>query len=109
MINYLAMKGIGVDRAAPYTLEQNGITERTNRTLLDMTRSMLKHAGLPAQFWGEAVTAAADIGNHTGRRKSEMKTQLELLTGRKPYVGHFRTFWVPSYGTRTETTSSQVG
>ena len=50
MVNYLNMKGIGVHRAAPYTPEQNYVAERTNRTVLDMARSMLSHAGMSAQF-----------------------------------------------------------
>ena len=92
MLNYLSLKGNGVRRAAPYTPEQNGVTQRTKRTVIDMARSMLSHSGLSAQFWGEAVTPAADICNHVGTRKCGMKTPLELLTGKKPYVGHFRTF-----------------
>ena len=92
MLNYLAMKGICVGRSAPYTPEQNGIAERTNRTVMDMARSMLSHGGMSAQFWGEAVATATDICNHVGLRKSGMKTALELLTGTKPFIGHFRTF-----------------
>lgn len=89
MVNYLTMKGIGVYRAAPYTPEQNGVAERTNRTVLDMARSMLRHAGMSAQFWGEAVATATDIRNHIGIRRSSVLTPLELLTGKIPYIGNF--------------------
>jgi len=34
----------------PYTPQQNGITKRKNRTILDMIRIMLKEKGLPKQF-----------------------------------------------------------
>ena len=92
MLNYFSMMGIIVRRAATYTPEQNRVAERTNRTVMDMARSMPSHSGLSAQFWGEAVTTAADICTHVGTRECGMKTPLELLTGKKPYVGHFKTF-----------------
>ena len=69
MLNYLSMKGIGVRRSAPYTPEQNGAAERTNRTVREMARYILSQSGLSAPFWGEAVTTTADICNHAGRRK----------------------------------------
>jgi len=31
------------------------VTERKNRTILDMARSMLKSQKLPKEFWAEAV------------------------------------------------------
>ena len=38
---------------APYTPQHNGLAERRNKTLLDMTRSMLKEKKLPHVLWGE--------------------------------------------------------
>lgn len=56
-------KGVELEVISPYTTQHNGLAERRNRTLLEMTRCMLKGKGLPNCFWGEAVTKAAFILN----------------------------------------------
>jgi transposase InsO family protein len=38
---YLEEEGIKHEFSAPYTPRQNGVVERKNRTLIDMTRTML--------------------------------------------------------------------
>ena len=43
-------KGIARQLAIPYTPQQNGATERRNRTLFDMVRSMMAQANLPISF-----------------------------------------------------------
>ena len=98
MVNYLNIKSIGVNRAAPYTPEQNGVAERTNRTVLDMARSMLSHAGMSAQFWGEAVTTATDIRNHIGIRKSSMLTP--IAHRKETLCWGFSHIRLSDYGTR---------
>ena len=43
----------------PGTPQRNGVSERRNRTLLDMVRSMMSLIGLPLSFWGYALEIAA--------------------------------------------------
>ncbi|XP_074283797.1 uncharacterized protein LOC141608335 [Silene latifolia] len=45
--------GIGHNFCAPRTPQQNGVVERMNRTLEDMTRSMLLCSELPRNFWAD--------------------------------------------------------
>ena len=47
---YCDEKGITKQLAIPYTSQQNGAAERSNRTLLDMVRSMMVQAKLPISF-----------------------------------------------------------
>ena len=61
--NYLESQGIEQRRLPPYSPEQNGMAERTNRTLVECARSMLLHSKLRMQFWAEAISFAADIRN----------------------------------------------
>ena len=44
----------------------NGVSERRNRTLLDMVRSMMSLTDIPLSFWGYALETAAFtlIGHH---------------------------------------------
>ena len=41
------------------TPQHNGVSERHNRTLLDMMRSMMPLTDLPLSFWGYALETAA--------------------------------------------------
>lgn len=38
---------------ARYTPRHDGIVERTNQTIMNVTRSLLKEKNLPNGFWGE--------------------------------------------------------
>jgi hypothetical protein len=46
-LEYLAEEGIIREVSAPYSQQQNGISERCNCTVLDPARSILKDAGMP--------------------------------------------------------------
>jgi transposase InsO family protein len=54
-------KGIARQLTILYTPQQNGVTERRNKTLFDMVRSMMMHANLPIFFWGDALLTAVYI------------------------------------------------
>ena len=84
----------GVDQnfLAPRTPQQNGVVERKNRTLEDMTRTMLIASGLPKNFWAEALNTSCYIINRCMIRPILNKTPYELLKGRKPNIMHLRTF-----------------
>lgn len=49
----------------PKTPQLNELAERINRTLAERVRSMLSHAKLTKDFWGEVVVAAAYILNRS--------------------------------------------
>ncbi|KAK9018726.1 hypothetical protein V6N11_033773 [Hibiscus sabdariffa] len=51
--------GIVSQLTPPGTPQWNGVSERRNRTLLDMVRSMMSHTDLPTSFWGYALETAA--------------------------------------------------
>ena len=85
-------KGIVHEVVAPYTPQQNGTAERKNRTILDMTRSMLKTKSLPKKFWGEAVCTAVYILNRSPTKRLQDMTPEEAWSGHKQNVSHFRIF-----------------
>lgn len=55
---YCEEGGIQRHFSAPYSPQQNGVVERRNRTLIEMSRSLLKEMKMPNCFWGEAVRHA---------------------------------------------------
>ena len=68
---------------APYTPQQNGVTERKNRTLKDMINSMLNSSGAPHNLWGEALLAANTILNRIPHKKTN-QSPYEIWKGRLP-------------------------
>ena len=52
--------GIQKQLTAPYTPKQNGVAERKNRTIVEMTQRLLKAQGLPNYFSGEVVATAVN-------------------------------------------------
>ena len=50
----------------PGTPQHNGVSERHNRTLLDIVQSMMSLTDLPLSFWGYALETAAFMlkGHH---------------------------------------------
>ncbi|GJT86664.1 retrovirus-related pol polyprotein from transposon TNT 1-94 [Tanacetum coccineum] len=51
-------RGVSQNFSSPYTLEQNGIAKRNNKTLIEATRTMLNGSILPKHFWTEAFRIA---------------------------------------------------
>ena len=85
-------EGIRHQLSTPYTPQQNGLSERKNRSLLNMARSMLQLAGLSHKFWEEAVGTACYIQNRGFHRSLGMTTPFELWHGHKPNLDNLRIF-----------------
>jgi len=83
--------------SAPRTPQQNGVVERKNRTLEDMTRIMLIASGLPRYFSAEALNTSCYIINHCMIRPILNKTPYELFKGGKPNIVHLRLFGCKCY------------
>ena len=89
---YFADQGVQRQLTTPYSPQQNGVVERRNQTIVGMARSLMKAKGVPAQFWGEAVTTAVYLLNRSTTKSVVKMTPYESWCGRRPYVRHFRTF-----------------
>ncbi|GJV31762.1 zinc finger, CCHC-type containing protein [Tanacetum coccineum] len=61
--SYFQSVGIIHQTTAPYTPQQNGVSERKNRALKEMVNSMLSYSGLSEGFWGEAMLTACYLLN----------------------------------------------
>jgi hypothetical protein len=89
-------KGIHRQLTIPETLQQNGVAERRNRTLLEMVRSMMAQAYLPISFWGDALMAVAYILNRVPS-KSVPSTPYEFWFGKKPDLSNLRPWGCVGY------------
>ena len=79
----------------PGTPQRNGVSERRNRTLLDMVRSMMSQSDLPLSFWGFALESAALTLNRVPS-KSVAKTPYEMWYGKSPNLS-----WLKIWGCDT--------
>ena len=95
--DYCSNNGIRRHLTAPYTPQQNGVVERRNRTLMEMTRNMLKAMNVPNYMWGEAVRHATYLINRVPTRALKNQTPYESFKGRKPSIGHIRVFGCLAY------------
>ncbi|KAK3121821.1 hypothetical protein QOZ80_8BG0661360 [Eleusine coracana subsp. coracana] len=90
-VKYCTDKGIQ-RHSASYTLQQNGVVERRNQTVVAMARALLKQRGMPADYWGEAVMTAIHLLNRSPTKALDGMTPYEAWHGRKPAVGYLRVF-----------------
>nr|CAH66624.1 OSIGBa0115A19.5 [Oryza sativa] len=96
-MDYCADHGMRRELTAPYSPQQNGVVERRNQTVVAAARSMLKAAGMPACFWGEAVVAAVYVLNRSPTKALNGVTPHEAWHGRRPSVEHLRVFGCVGY------------
>ena len=96
---YLKSKGIHHQLSVAHSPEQNGVVERRmNRTLVESARSMIAHAGLPNNYWAEAVATAAYLRSRTPTTAfKEKATPYKQWYRRKPKVSHLRVFGCMAY------------
>ncbi|KAL4290711.1 hypothetical protein GQ457_14G023780 [Hibiscus cannabinus] len=69
--------GIEHQLTVPYTPEQNGVSERRNRSIMEMARCMLHEKELPKTFWAEAANTSVFLQNHLPTKALKDKTPFE--------------------------------
>nr|GFC03514.1 retrovirus-related Pol polyprotein from transposon TNT 1-94 [Tanacetum cinerariifolium] len=89
---FCGMKGIKREFSVARTPQQNRVTERKNKTLIEAARTMLVDLLLPIPFWAEAVNTACYVQNRVLVTKPHNKTPYELLLGRTHSIGFIRPF-----------------
>nr|GFB40522.1 hypothetical protein [Tanacetum cinerariifolium] len=94
--DYLSKNGIVQHLTSPYTPQQNGVSERRNRTLLDMVRSMFNLTTLPLSFWNYALEYAVRILNMVPTKKVD-KTPYEIWHGKAPNLSYLKVWGCKAY------------
>ena len=89
--------GILRHKTVRFTPQQNGLTERMNRTIVDKTRGMLINSKLPRCFWAEAVSTTCYLVNRSPSAAIDYKTPKEIWFGRLPKFENLRIFGCPAY------------
>ncbi|GKD00488.1 putative ribonuclease H-like domain-containing protein [Tanacetum coccineum] len=95
MNHFCEMKGIFRQFSVARTPQQNGVTERRNRILIEANRTMLADSKLPTTFWAEAVNTACYVQIRVLVVKPHNKTPYELFHGSTPTLRFMRPFGCP--------------
>jgi hypothetical protein len=94
---WLKSKGIRHETSIPKTPQQNGVSERQNRTIIESARSMITATNQSRELWAEASNCAVYLRNRViGKALPEM-TPYEAWFGRKPNLSHLRMFGCSAY------------
>lgn len=92
MSTFLQENGIVHQKTVPYNAEQNGTSERVNRTVIEKARTMLHDSKLPKAYWGEAVNTAIYLKNVTPTQALNNKIPDELWYEKPIDLSHLRVF-----------------
>ena len=84
LLNWLKNKGIEIQLTSPGCSPQNGQRERSWRTLMNITRSLLYQSSLSSKFWTYAFEHAVNIRNRIINKSNKNKSPIELVTNKSP-------------------------
>ncbi|KAL7294208.1 hypothetical protein TKK_0012227 [Trichogramma kaykai] len=88
----LSEHGITHERTVVHTPEQNGSTERENRTFFEAASTVLQSSDFPVNFWAEAIKTATYVLNRTSTSSVKGKTPFELWYNKKPNLKDLHIF-----------------
>ena len=92
-------KELGIKReyTVPHNPEQNGVVQRKNRTIIEVTRAMIFDQNLEYYLWAETSCTIVYIQNRSPHSYLRDKTPEEVFTKVKPNISHLRIFGCPVY------------
>lgn len=91
--SFCKSKGIQMVLTVPYTPQQNGVSERINRNLMEKVRAMIHECGLSKEMRGEALYCANYLTNRSPTNGLvENKTPFEMWFGKRPNLSKLRVF-----------------
>ncbi len=76
---YLTDLGIDHQTTVPYTSHQNGVAERTNRTIVERTIALMHSEQLPTGLWAEVMDTVVYLKNLSPSRALKRSTPFEAL------------------------------
>ncbi|RDY13294.1 Copia protein, partial [Mucuna pruriens] len=76
---FFLKKGIVRQSSYVYTPQQNGLTERKNKHLLEVTLALLFSHQVPTYLWGEVVLIATYLTNRMPNKVLNFDTPFDVL------------------------------
>lgn len=95
--NHLRNSGIKQFMSCPHTPEQNGISERKHRHIVELGLAMLYHSRVPLKFWVDAFMTANYIVNILPTPKLQLDSPYSKIHHHQPSYEHLRVFGCACY------------
>eukprot|EP00253_Pinus_taeda_P032618 PITA_32618 len=89
---YYSENGIHREKTVPGTPQENVESKRMNTTIMERARCMRLHAGLPLQFWADAVDTAIYLINRGPSSSLDGGIPEEAWIGKKVNYSFLKTF-----------------
>ncbi|KAK1414103.1 hypothetical protein QVD17_29844 [Tagetes erecta] len=80
MKEFCQREGIIHQTSCAHTPEQNGVSERKNRFLLEITRALMIESQVPKFFWSDALVTATYLANRLPTRSLGLENPLQVLS-----------------------------
>jgi transposase InsO family protein len=80
LTEFMNSNGILHQTTCPHSPQQNGVAERKNRHILEVTRSILIGGSVPSFLWGEAISSAVYLINRTPSSVLNFRRPLDVLS-----------------------------
>src|SRR5579859_3429582 len=92
------LKGSGIihEMTAPYSPDQNSVTERANRTIMERVKAIIAEAQLDKRLWMEIVDTVVYLKNRSPTT-AVTTTPYELWYSVKPNLSHLRIIGSTAY------------
>jgi hypothetical protein len=95
--DYCSYHGIRREKTVLGTPQENGVSERMNRTIMEHARSMRLHVGFPLQFWEDVVDIVVYLINRGPSSSLDGIIPEEAWTGKKVNYSFLKTFGCESF------------
>jgi len=89
---YCSENVIHREKTVPGTPQENGVSERMNRTIMECVRCMRLHAGLPLQFWVDGIDTTIYLINRGLSSSLDGGIPEEAWIGKKVNYSFLNTF-----------------
>lgn len=81
-------EGVEHQLTVGYTPQQNGVSERKNKIVMEMARCILFKKKMPKGLWAETINTVVYLLNRCPTKVVRDKTPCEAWVGEKPIVKH---------------------
>ena len=88
----LAKEGCELRTSAPYCPQQNGLSEKTNRTIIELSRTLMISKELKPTMWSETVNCVVTLMNIVYRSPNTGVSPYEGFYGERPHLARIHPF-----------------
>ncbi|RVW53657.1 Retrovirus-related Pol polyprotein from transposon RE2 [Vitis vinifera] len=89
---FFTTHGISHYTTAPYTPQQNGVSKRRHRHIVETGQTLLSHVSLPSEYWAYAFATATYLINRLPSPVLHHKSPLQALFKQQPWYEKLRSF-----------------